>query len=214
MRWTIQSIQEPVFELFEAAIFVGIPDGDRMPDVSIKNWVARGFLSPPLGKRGKKSLRLYSVSDLLRVFVVSSLIRQHTSIEASFICAERLLDRLKDQIKGGHLVTEPEQEYWLMFSDAGSSTEEFTQNERTNFHLAVAYVNERGAFPPLCSLPPHSAPFEEKQETFNADRLIAKFIRSFYRYSFPELFQEKAHSIHFVAAMSPFDLSVEEFIRT
>lgn len=214
MRWTLQNLHEPVFELFEAGCLAATPDVDRMPQDAVRNWVKRGFLNPRMGKRGKKDVRLYSLADLLKIFVASALTSQHTSLTASFIAGEILVERLEAHIKSNVFPVEVEADHWLVFQDDDGSTERFHDNEETNFWLLKSFIHEGKSYPPLIPYIDWSFPSAQKQEVFNADALIRKFVLHFYKLSSEIEFEKKLSRFEYSQNTDEFTLAVENFVKS
>lgn len=181
MRWTLETLHKPAFELLDAAQFFCTPVmGDGLPDQTVKNWTVRGFLRPVMGKRGKKDVRRYTAADLLRIFIASHLVWQHTSLTAAFLAAECGVERIEHFIRSGEFPVSPDQEHWVSFEDHGESTTRYTGNDRTNFWVQRSFSSNGIVHAPLMprvewglTQPP------AKTEVINLDLYLKCFLAAF-----------------------------------
>ena len=193
MRWTLETLRRPAFELLDTMGFFFLPaTGDKLPDQTVKNWTVRGFLHPVMGKRGKKDVRRYTVADLLRIYIASRLVWQHTSVKAAFIVADCGVERVEGFIKSGRFPSEPEEEHWITFRDSGENSDRYTGNDITNFWVEPAYFLNGIVHAPLMPrMEWKFADYDEKFEFFNLDRSIKRFFETFYDIDIYEDLQAK-----------------------
>ena len=182
MKWTLETLIRPAFELLDTMGFFFMPAmGDKLPDQTVKNWTVRGFLHPVMGKRGKKDVRRYTAADLLRIYIASRLVWQHTSVTAAFIAADCGVERVEGFIKSGRFPSQPEEEHWITFRDNGETSHRYTGNAVTNFWVEPAYFLNGIVHAPLMPrMEWEGADYDEKFEFFNLDRAIKRFFETFY----------------------------------